>query len=60
MDKLDVHFMLRCTREDRDAVRQMSERLGVTPANVARIALREGLKIVGDRGIQPVREEPRN
>jgi len=60
MDKeLTETLAFRCKPTDRATVRAVSKSLSLAESDVARAALREGLKIIGARGIQRDQEEPR-
>jgi hypothetical protein len=54
---MDSQFMLRCSSEDRDKLKTLSDRLRISQSSLARVAFAEGLKIVVERGIR-LDEEP--
>jgi hypothetical protein len=53
MEKLAGLLAFRCDPELREKLQQVSKRMGIVESAVARVALREGLRIVGAKGIQP-------
>ena len=55
MKKLDILLAFRCNPKLRRELREISERIGITESAVARVALHERLRIVGTRGIQPLK-----
>lgn len=50
-EKLDSQLFVRCSAHDRERVKQVSQKLSVSAASVARVALKKGLDIVAERGI---------
>ena len=65
MEKLDSQMYVRCSNGDRRRVMELSEKLFISQASVARCAFKKGLDIVAERGISfesaesVQREEPR-
>ena len=54
MDKRSVELIaFRCKREDRAELQRLSKSLTLSESDVARVALRVGLKLVSEHGIQP-------
>ena len=52
MDRLTSQLMLRCSTADRQELKTLSEKFSISESNLARIAFRQGLKLVVARGIQ--------
>ena len=54
--QFNEYFALRCTPADRDELRRVSQSLSIAESAVARAALRAGLRVIGNQGIQPKRD----
>jgi len=52
MDRMSDQFMVRCTSNDRETLRTLSEKLQISQSSLARVAFKQGLKIVLERGIR--------
>jgi hypothetical protein len=52
MIRMDTQVMVRCTSSDRKELEDLSEKLQISRSTLARVALKQGLKIVLERGIR--------
>ena len=52
MERMNDQFMVRCTRKDRKVLKNLSDKLQISQSSLARVAFKQGLKIVLERGIR--------
>ena len=52
MNRMHAQLLVRCTSRNRQALKDLSNKLGISQSSLARVALEQGLKIVRERGIR--------
>jgi len=50
--KVNCSVMLRCTKADHESLKRLAQKLAIPTSTIARVALRQGLQMVSNQGIQ--------